>query len=122
VRCFILYYIHGGKKVSDPSPNSILADRAEGLQFYNGLKVAAGYLKPVFAYLYRYHAEGAEPGVSIANISKFTYGHFEHTVNNFGILLHRNFVGASTLLQAQKFGSIASKIDKYMQEEKDKPA
>jgi hypothetical protein len=31
-------------------------------------------------------------------------------------------VGSSTLLQAQKFGSIASKIDKYMQEEKDKPA
>lgn len=37
------------------------------------------------------------------------------------MLLHRNFVGASSLLQAQKFGAIAQKIDKRMQEEKDKP-
>lgn len=37
------------------------------------------------------------------------------------MLLHRNFVGASSLLQTQKFGAIAQKIDKQMQDEKDKP-
>jgi hypothetical protein len=31
-------------------------------------------------------------------------------------------VGASTLLQAQKFGNLAVRIDKHMQEERDKPA
>lgn len=36
-------------------------------------------------------------------------------------MLHRNFVGASTLLQAQKFGKLAVKIDQHMQEERDKP-
>lgn len=37
------------------------------------------------------------------------------------MLLHRNFVGASSLLQAQKFGALAQKIDSRMQEEKDRP-
>lgn len=37
------------------------------------------------------------------------------------MLLHRNFVGASSLLQAQKFGAVAQRIDKRMQEEKDRP-
>ena len=62
-----------------------------------------------------------DAGPSLAHISKFTYGHFEQTVSNFGVLLHRNFVGASTLLQAQKFGKLALKIDQKMQEERDQP-
>lgn len=37
------------------------------------------------------------------------------------MLLHRNFVGASSLLQAQKFGAVAQRIDRAMQEEKDRP-
>jgi hypothetical protein len=43
-------------------------------------------------------------------------------VSNFGVLLHRNFVGASTLLQAQKFGKLAVRIDQQMQQERDRPA
>jgi len=36
------------------------------------------------------------------------------------VLLHRNFVGTTTLHQSQKFGKIALAIDKVMQDEKDK--
>jgi hypothetical protein len=60
--------------------------------------------------------------VSLSNISKFTFGNFENTVSNFGVLLHRNFVGSSTLQQAQKFGGLAARIDRQMQQERDRPA
>lgn len=38
------------------------------------------------------------------------------------MLLQRNFQGLSTLHQAQKFGKIATEVDKNMQEEKDRSA
>lgn len=53
---------------------------------------------------------------TLSNIPKFTLGNFEGTVNNFGVLLHRNFVGTTSLLQAQKFGKVALNIDRQMEE------
>ena len=69
----------------------------------------------------RFEGEENDASTSLSGIPKFSYGHFEKTVNNFGVLLHRNFVGTTTLHQAQKFGKVANTIDTVMQEEKDIP-
>jgi hypothetical protein len=55
---------------------------------------------------------GVEDGATLASIPKYSFGNFESTVNNFGVLLHRNFVGTTTLHQAQKFGNVAFVIDR----------
>ena len=42
-------------------------------------------------------------------------------MNNFGVLLHRNFIGTTTLHQVQKFGKLAAPVDTIMQADKDRP-
>lgn len=64
--------------------------------------------------------EGTEEGATLSNIPKYSFGNFESTVNNFGVLLHRNFVGTTTRHQAQKFGNVVFSIDQVMESEKDK--
>lgn len=71
--------------------------------------------------LCRFEVEGAEDA-TLSNIPKYSFGNFESTVNNFGVLLHRNFVGTTTRHQAQKFGSLVFSIDQAMEGEKDKPS
>ena len=56
---------------------------------------------------------------SLSKIPKFTYGGFENTVRNFGVLLNRNFGTETTIHQMQKFGKIAKNMNKIMFEEKD---
>lgn len=68
----------------------------------------------------RFDIENGNEGATLSNIPKLTYGNFEGTVNNFGVLLHRDFVGTTTLHQAQKFGNFAYAIDRTMEGEKDK--
>lgn len=63
--------------------------------------------------------EGGEAGGGLTGIPKFTFGRFENTVSNYGVLLNRNFIGTSTLHQMQKYGKIAKNMDRLMQEEKD---
>jgi hypothetical protein len=62
----------------------------------------------------RFEMEGADDNPNLANIPKFSFGNFENTVSNFGVLLHRNFVGTTSLHQAQKFGNFAYSIDHAM--------
>jgi hypothetical protein len=69
----------------------------------------------------RFGVDGADGSSPLASIPRFSCGYFEQTVNNFGVLLHRNFEGTSTLSQAQKFGSMAIQGDLVMQTEHDKP-
>jgi hypothetical protein len=58
---------------------------------------------------------------SFNKIPKLTYGDFEKTVSNFGVLINKNFGNETTVHQSQKFGKIAKKIDRIMMQEKDKP-
>jgi hypothetical protein len=58
---------------------------------------------------------------SFNKIPKLTYGDFEKTVSNFGVLINKNFGNETTVHQSQKFGKIAKKIDHIMMQEKDKP-
>ena len=61
---------------------------------------------------HRFDIDGHDNGNTLSTIPKFSFGNFENTVNNFGVLLHRNFVGTTTLHQVQKFGKVAFSIDR----------
>ena len=60
-------------------------------------------------------------GSSLTRIPKLTYGEFEKTVSNFGVLINKNFGNETSVHQAQKFGKMAAGINKIMLQEKDKP-
>ena len=50
-----------------------------------------------------------------------TYGEFEKTVSNFGVLINKNFGNETVLHQSQKFGKMALSVNKLLIQEKDKP-
>lgn len=43
------------------------------------------------ALLERQNIDGSDTSVSLNGIPKHTYGNFEKTVNNFGVLINKNF-------------------------------
>ena len=51
---------------------------------------------------------------SLNKIPKLTYGEFEKTVSNFGVLINKNFGTETSVHQAQKFGKMAAGINKIM--------
>lgn len=58
---------------------------------------------------------------SLNKIPKLTYGEFERTVSNFGVLINKNFGNETSVHQSQKFGKMAAGINRIMLQEKDKP-
>lgn len=50
----------------------------------------------------------------IKKIAKGTFGHFEMTVRNFGVLMNKNFGQESTQHQIQKFGPRVKKLNDFM--------
>lgn len=51
---------------------------------------------------------------SINKIPKLTYGEYEKTVCNFGVLLNKNYGNETSVHQAQKFGKLAVKVNDIM--------
>ena len=50
----------------------------------------------------------------IKKIAKGSFGEFENTVRNFGVLMNRNFGSETTEHQVQKFGPRVKQLNEFM--------
>lgn len=50
----------------------------------------------------------------VKKIAKGSFGEFEKTVRNFGVLMNKNFGSETTEHQVQKFGSRVKQLNEFM--------